>query len=125
MCCITLDASVILNNYFGSPIFLQENEGKLVNREIIDQCSIFISNNLPGYVVCDLSDEAIEEAVEEGNYDYDFIGKKFIFKHEIDRRIYNQFYPRTIAEDLEHIVDCFLQRKLYNGQVAPIKTLLG
>lgn len=125
MCCITLDARVILNNYFGSPIFLQENEGKLVNREIIDQCSIFISNNLPGYVVCDLSDEAIEEAVEEGNYDYDFIGKKFIFKHEIDRRIYNQFYPRTIAEDLEHIVDCFLQRKLYNGQVAPIKTLLG
>lgn len=125
MCCITLDARVILNNYFGSPIFLQENEGKLVNREIIDQCSIFISNNLPGYVVCDLSDEAIEEAVEEGNYDYDFIGKKFIFKHEIDRRIYNQFYPRTIAEDLENIVDCFLKRKLYNSQVAPIKTLLG
>lgn len=125
MCCITLDARIILNNFFGSPSFSQEMRRELVNKETIDQCSIFISNNLPGYVICDLSDEAIEEAVADGDFDYDFGKKNFIFKHEINREIYNQFYPESIAKELEQIVDCFLQRKLYKGRVAPIKTLIG
>lgn len=97
----------------------------LVDKETIDQCSIFISNNLPGYVVCDLSDESIEEAVADGGFDYDFLKKKFIFKNEINREFYNQFYPKTIANELEQIVDCFLQRKLYQERIAPVKTLIG
>lgn len=125
MCCITLDARIILNNFFGSPSFSQEMRKGLVDREIIDQCSIFISNNLPGYVICDLSDEAIEEAVANGDFDYDFGKKNFIIKHEINREIYNQFYPESIAKELEQIVDYFLQRKLYKERVAPIKTLIG
>lgn len=125
MCCITLDAKVILNNFFGSPVFLSEFREGAVNKEIIDQCSIFISNNLPGYVICDLSDSSIREAVEDGNVRYDFQRKEFIFMHEINREIYNAFYPKLIAKELENIVDCFLQRKLYDSQIIPVKTLLG
>lgn len=125
MCCITLDARIILNNFFGSPSFSQEMRMEPVNKETIVQCSIFISNNLPGYVICDLSERAIEEAIADGNFDYDFGGKNFIFKHEVNRESYNQFYPRSIAKELEQIVDHYLQRRLYQGRVAPIKTLIG
>ena len=125
MCCIKLDARIILNNFFGSPNFSQEMKEKYVERKTIDQCSIFISNNLPGYVICDLSDEAIEEAVADGDVGYDFVKKSFIFKHEINREIYNQFYPRVVAKELEEIVDYFLKRKLYKERVEPIKTLIG
>lgn len=76
-------------------------------------------------MICDLSDEAIEEAVANGDFDYDFGKKNFIIKHEINREIYNQFYPESIAKELEQIVDYFLQRKLYKERVAPIKTLIG
>lgn len=125
MCCITLDAKIILNNFFGSPSFSQEMKRERVNKETIERCSVFISNNLPGYVICDLSDEAIEEAVADGTLDYDYRGKSFIFKKEINREIYNQFYPESITKDIEQIVDYFLQRKLYEGRVAPVKTLIG
>lgn len=125
MCCITLDAKVVLNNFFGSPKFSDEIKGGFVNRETIDQCCIFISNNLPGYVMCDLSDEAIFEAMKDGNFDYDFREKNFRFKYNVDREIYNQYYPQKIANELEHIVDCFLERRLYKEHVMPIKTLIG
>ena len=125
MCCIILDAKIILSNFFGSPSFLPEMGNGLVDKETINQCSIFISNNLPGYVVCDLSDESIEEAVADGEFDYDFFGGNFIFKQEINREFYNQFYPKTIADELEQIVDCFLQRKLYQERIVPVKTLIG
>lgn len=125
MCCITLDARIILNNFLGSPCFLHEMPRGLVEKKTIEQCSIFISNNLPGYVICDLSDGAIEEAVADGDYEYDFRRKNFILKHKINREIYNQFYPESIVKELEQIVDHFLQRKLYDRQVAPIKTLIG
>lgn len=125
MCCIKLDAKVILNNFFGSPDFGKKIKGGRVKKETINQCSIFISNNLPGYVICDLSENAIEEAVEDGNFEYDVRGEDFIFKHKIDRRAYNQFYPQVVAEQLEHIVDYFLRNDLYEEHVEPVKTLIG
>ena len=66
-----------------------------------------------------------KEAVADGDVGYDFVKKSFIFKHEINREIYNQFYPRVIAKELEEIVDYFLKRKLYKERVEPIKTLIG
>ena len=80
---------------------------------------------MPGYVIYDLSEGAIEEAVADGDFDYDFERKSFIFKHEFNREIYNQFYPQSITKEIEQIVDYFLQQRLYEGRVAPIKTLVG
>lgn len=125
MCCIILDAKVILNNFFGSPNFDTKIIGARVKKRTINQCSIFISNNLPGYVFCDLSEAAIGEAIGEGNFEYDDREESFIFKQKIDRSEYNQFYPQTIAEQLEHIVDYFLKSNLDVIHVEPIKTLIG
>ena len=77
-----LDAKVILSNFFGSPKFSETLKGDAIKKQIIEKCSVFIANNLPGYVVCDLSDESIYEATEDGNFEYDFKDENFKVKHQ-------------------------------------------
>lgn len=122
---IVLEAKVILNNIFGSPELPDFIRYNSINIKDVEQCSIFISNNLPGYVVCDLSDDAVEHAVKTGEIEYDHSSGDFRLKHEIDREKYNRYYPKETTEKLKKIIDWYFKRKLYNRKIEPIKTLIG
>lgn len=125
MCCITLDAKMILNNFFGSPEFKNIMTEQSVNLKTMKRCSVFISNNLPGYVVCDLSNDSIMDLELDGNIAYNFQDKTFKLKHKIDRKYYNRFYPKAIATELEESVDFFIKEKLYEKDIELTNTLLG
>jgi len=125
MCCIILDAGIILDNMFGSPECPSEFREGSIDRAVIDRCSVFVANNLPGDVVCDLSDGAIRKAMEDGHFVYDPEKKEFILKSEGDTEKYKLFYPDSVTSKLGKIIDCFWKRKLYGRNILPVKTLVG
>lgn len=114
MCCIQISDEVLLKNVLGSPQ-IQKLEGGKINADDIGKCGIYLRNNLPGYVDCEIDGEVLEHTALTCGYIVD--KRQIYFKDiEIDRKICNQIYPQELADKIEEIVDCFFDRELYRPE---------
>lgn len=112
MCCIQISVETLLDNFFGSDLWINEPY-KQIEAGQISQCGIFLINSLPGYVYCESDTVKIRQAAADMGYLIDPIerticrGDKFV-----DRRRRNSIYSPGTASIIEKLVDIFVEERL-------------
>lgn len=115
MCCIQIRDEILLKNVLGSPKISNIESGK-ISADDIGKCGIYLRNNLPGYVDCETDGEILEDAALQCGFVVDGTRQIDFTNIEINRKKCNQIYPKELADEIEVIVDCFLERKLYSPE---------
>lgn len=115
MGCISIDAKVLLYNFFGSQSFNLNKES--VPLEIIDKCAIFLANNLPGYVFYDSNVSSIIRVTKK-NPEFILSEGKVICKgNNINLEIINNIYSKTISNKIQEIVNDFFENNLFEKEI--------
>ena len=122
MSCLRIDLETILNIFGGHPIFFNEFPNGIVKKEIIEKCAIYLINNLPGYVYCDISGDEIKKAIKDNDrISYHEEKEIFIYKKLKNRNYYVSSYSKSIGEKIISLIDYFLKEKLYEKEIVLLK----
>lgn len=114
MCCIQIGDETLIKNVLGSPE-IKKLEGGKISADDIGKCGIYLRNNLPGYVDCEIDGKMLEHAALACGYKVD--NRQVYFEDiDIDRTKCNQMYPEELADKIEGIVDGFFYRELYRPE---------
>ncbi len=120
MCCIQISDEVLFKNVMASPK-IREREDVKISIENIGKCGIYLENNLPGYVDCETDLHILSKMAEACGYTID--GNEQIGSNEIviEREKCNSIYPRNLADEIEKIVDAFLEMQLQDPTIDVVK----
>lgn len=123
MCCIQINSDVLFENVLGSGTIKKKNIKKVSFRDI-ENCSIFLENNLPGYVDCEVNKKTIYRIAKSygciiENDEIINLSNLYIVKKKSTR-----LYPLELAKQIERVVDTFWMQKKDEQDVIRLKHVL-
>lgn len=120
MCCIQINSEILLENVLGS----DEIKKGAVSFKDIEKCGIFLENNLPGYVKCDVNMDIMSRLAR--NYGCTLEGDTTIVLTNVCsvKRRNERFYPADIAKRIGDIVDAFWQQGEDERDVVRVKRII-
>ncbi len=130
-CCITIDATTLLCNFFGSPYYqtLEDNENG-VSIKTIEKCAKVLANNLPTYLFYDATIKGIRRAINEDGKIFNLNkilrlqdNKIYYNDSTIDLAKCNSCYTKNIANEITQIVNNFFIYKMYRKEIVLLKPI--
>ena len=123
MCYIQINSDVLFENVIGSNTIRTRNIKKVSFRDI-ENCSIFLENNLPGYVDCEVNKKAMYRMAKA----YGCIIENDTIINLNNIRVIKKksarLYSSELANQIEKIVDTFWSQKRDEQDVVRLKHVL-
>lgn len=123
MCCIQISSEILLENVLGSEKVQSRQNGRVSFKDI-ENCGIFLENNLPGYVNCNVNRDIMCRLAR--NYGCTIEDDAIINLTNVRdiKRRNERFYPLEIANRIESIVDAFWQQRNDERDVVRMKRII-
>lgn len=114
MCCIQIRSEILIKNVLNCSELYKLGFKKL-SVSCISKCGIYLENNLPGYVDCEIDEQVLNRTLRACGYLVDADGQIDIRNIVIMDENYKRIYPQEISEEIEDLVQSFFIRKLYEN----------
>lgn len=127
MSCIQIDDDVLVGNIIASSAGRTMPIDK-VSLQDIQNCGIFLENNLPGYVDCDVNAKSVYQTargygcIVEEDTNTILINAKD--PDSVKKRC-NGYYSQTIAEQIERLVGQFLEERSDRENITRMKYVVA
>lgn len=124
MCCIQISNDILLENVLSSIKCKGENIEK-IRFEDIENCGVFLENNLPGYVDCEVDMKSIHEIAKSYGCVVEDEAIVNFSDAEVTRKKTFRTYPSELANQIESLVEAFWQQNVAGQNITRMKHIVA